>query len=235
MKLAAICARGGSKGVPRKNLRILDGKPLIAHTVEQALKSEVFDRVVVSTDDQEIADVARQYGAEVPFMRPEELARDDSPKWLVFQHLIREMEKRDGCRVDILSDLDTGTPLRSQDDIREAVRVLEKSDADVVITAYEADRNPYFNMVEWQGEYVKIVKPFDRTITRRQDAPVVFSLTPSIFAMKRDFIMQASHWSEGRVKIVNVPRERAIDIDSDFDFRLIEFLIRDREKGAGHE
>ena len=235
MKLAAICARGGSKGVPRKNLRILGGKPLIAHTVEQALKCGVFDRVVVSTDDLGIADVASQYGAEVPFLRPAELARDDSPKWPVFQHLIKEIETRDCCHIDILADLDTGTPLRTHDDILEAVGVLMSSNADVVITAYEADRNPYFNMVEWHGEYVKIVKSVDRTITRRQDAPRVFSLTPSVFAMRRDFIMKSSHWSEGRVKIVKVPRERAIDIDSDFDFRLIEFLIQNQRNGANHD
>jgi len=230
MKVAAICARGGSKGVVKKNLRILAGKPLIAHTIEQALDCGVFSRVVVSTDDPEIAAVAREFGAEAPFLRPAELARDDSPKWPVFRHLIESLEKMYGLKIDILADLDTGTPLRNYSDIQGSVNALTESDADVVITAYSAERNPYFNMVEQDGDYVKIVKSAGGVITRRQDAPAVYSLTPSVFAMRRDFIMRSSHWSEGRVKIYEVPRERAIDIDSNFDFLLVEFLMQNLRK-----
>jgi CMP-N,N'-diacetyllegionaminic acid synthase len=234
MKVAAICARGGSKGVVKKNLRMLAGKPLIAHTIEQALGCGIFDRVVVSTDDTEIACAARESGAEVPFLRPEELARDDSPKWPVFRHLIENLENHDGTKINILVDLDTGTPLRSHLDISESIMALTNSNADVVITAYEAERNPYFNMVEWQGDYVKLVKSTGTIITRRQDAPKVFSLTPSVFAMHRDFILNASHWSEGRVKIHEVPRERAIDIDSDIDFHWVEFLMQKMQKGLNN-
>src|SRR5437588_503832 len=104
--VGAICARGGSKGVPRKNLRLLNGKPLIAHTIQCALACQILERVVVSTDDAEIAEVARYYGAEVPFMRPEHLAQDASPKWPVFQHLVQGLEQMSGRRVDVLVDLD---------------------------------------------------------------------------------------------------------------------------------
>ena len=228
MIVAAICARGGSKGVLRKNLRSLLGAPLISYTVKQALGCKVFDRVIVSTDDPEIAKVAKEYGAEVPFMRPAELARDDSPKWPVFQHLINALEK-DGGAVDVLADLDTGTPLRSDDDIRRAVDTLLSSEADVVITAYEPERNPYFNMVEIHGEYARLVKSAGKTVTRRQEAPAVYSLSPAVFAMKRNFILSASHWSEGNVKIVEMPRQRAIDIDHEIDFEFVQFLMNKKE------
>lgn len=225
MIVGSICARGGSKGILRKNLRLLAGKPLIAHTIVNALACKTIDRVVVSTDDQEIADVAKQYGAEVPFMRPRELARDDSPKWPVFQHLITILERQSLERIDILADLDTGTPLRAVEDIERSIEILIASQADVVTTAYEAERNPYFNMVEWQGEYVKLVKSAGRIITRRQDAPKVLSLSPAVFAIRRDFLLISSHWSQGKVKIHQLPRERAIDIDHELDFLFVEHLM----------
>ena len=180
---------------------------------------------MVSTDDPEIARIAQEYGAEVPFMRPPELARDDSPKWPVFQHLIQALEEEDGSRIEVLTDLDIGTPLRAVEDIQGAIDALVSSDADVVVTAYEAERNPYFNMVEGPGEYVQLVKSAGRTVTRRQDAPKVFSLTPAVFAMRRDFVLSASHWSQGKVKIFVVPRERAIDIDHELDFLFVEYLM----------
>lgn len=232
MIVAAICARGGSKGVPRKNLRDLVGVPLISHTVRQAIDCGVFDRVVLSTDDPEIARVAADYGAEVPFLRPADLARDDSPKWPVFQHLVRALEE-EGGRVDVLADLDTGTPLRAEEDIKAAIRTLLSTEADVVITAYESERNPYFNMVEIQSEYARLIKSTGRTVTRRQEAPAVFSLSPAVFAMKRDFILSASHWSDGKVKIVEVPRQRAIDIDHEIDFEFVEFLMTRRKTEYG--
>jgi len=129
--VAAICARGGSKGVPRKNLRLLAGKPLIGRAVEQALACGIFDRVVASTDDPEMARVAREYGAEVPFQRPAELAQDHTNKWDVFRHLVTELEARSSRRVGVLADLDTGAALRTLGDIKAAVRNLLDTGADV--------------------------------------------------------------------------------------------------------
>src|SRR5688572_25473288 len=110
--VGAICARGGSKGVPRKNLLCLAGKPLIAHAIECAKASSVLRRVVVSTDDPEIARIAKDYGADVPFIRPAALAQDESSKWHVFRHLVKSLEAIDNNRVDVLADLDSGVPLR---------------------------------------------------------------------------------------------------------------------------
>ena len=117
MIVGAICARGGSKGVPRKNLRPLAGLPLIAHTIRCAQACPVFERIVVSTDDHEIMEVAKQYGAEAPFVRPAHLAQDDTSKWLVFRHLVETLEQMTGHRIDVLVDLDTGVPLRQPSDI----------------------------------------------------------------------------------------------------------------------
>jgi CMP-N,N'-diacetyllegionaminic acid synthase len=224
--VGAVCARGGSKGVPRKNLRSLLGKPLIAHAIECAKACPVLQRIVVSTDDPEIAEVARQHGAEVPFIRPSHLAQDDTSKWAVFQHLVEALENADGEHVDVLVDLDAGVPLRNPSDIDGSVNQLLSGTADIVATAYEADRNPYFNMVELKADgFVQIVKSPQAPIVYRQAAPPVYSLSPAVYAIRRDTLWKYSHWSEARLQIYRLPRERAIDIDSELDFRLAEFLM----------
>lgn len=231
--LGAICARGGSKGVPRKNLRTLAGRPLIAHTIECVRAAATLDALVVSTDDREIADVAAAWGAPVPFMRPAELARDDSSKWDVFRHVVEAWERLDGRRVAALVDLDTGVPLRTAEDVDACVRALLSSDADAVTTAYEAERNPYFNMVEVGIDGgAHVVVGGERPITRRQDAPAVYSLSPSVWAVKRDALWSCEHWSRARLRVHLVPRERAVDIDTELDFRLVEFLMANASAGT---
>ncbi len=230
--VAAVCARGGSKGVPRKNLRPLAGKPLLAHTIEQARSSGIFDRIVASTDDPEMARVARDYGAEVPFVRPAELARDDSSKWHVFRHLVAELEARDGRRVDVLADLDTGAALRTPDDIRDSVARLLETNAEVCVTAYEADHNPHYNMVALDERgLARVCSPVSPPIVNRQQAPRVYNLSPSVFAMQRGALWEREHWSGCRMTICVVPRERAVDIDTEFDWSLVEFLMLRRAEG----
>ena len=227
--VAAICARGGSKGVPRKNLRLVDGKPLIAHAIDHARESGIFDRIVASTDDEEMASVARRFGAEVPFLRPPELARDDSNKWHVFRHLVTEIEARERRRVDVIADLDTGAALRTAADIRACVQRLHEADAEVCVTAYEADHNPYYNMVELtRSGLARVCNPLSPPVVNRQAAPTVYNLSPSIFAIRRDALWAHEHWSECRMTLSIVPRERAVDIDTEFDFNLVEFLLRRR-------
>lgn len=225
--VGAICVRGGSKGVPRKNLRTLSGIPLIAHTIKCAQTCSILQRVVVSTDDEEIADTARQYGVEVPFMRPSSLAQDDSSKWPVFQHLVLTFEQMIGQKIDVLVDLDTGVPLRQPNDITGCVKRLLVEEADVIATAYEADRNPYFNMVEIDEEgFGKIVKQQTKPIVCRQAAPRVYSLSPSVYAIRRDALWKYEHWSEAKLQIYVIPRKRAIDIDSELDFSLVEYMMQ---------
>jgi N-acylneuraminate cytidylyltransferase/CMP-N,N'-diacetyllegionaminic acid synthase len=218
--------RGGSKGVPRKSLRVVAGQSLLARAIYGARQCRVLDEVVVSTDDAEMAQAAAACGARVPFMRPAELAQDGSSKWDVFRHLVLEWERMDGRRVELIADLDTGVPMRTSADIEASVELLRRTDADVVATAYEADRNPYFNMVEEMPDgSVKVVMKGERPLTCRQEAPVVYSLSPSIFAIKRDALWTYEHWSQAKFRVHVIPRERAMDIDTELDLHLVEFLM----------
>jgi N-acylneuraminate cytidylyltransferase len=225
--LAVIPARGGSKGVPRKNIRLLAGKPLIAYAIQTALASKLIDRVIVSTDDPEIAHIARQYGAEVPFMRPPELARDDSPEWLTWQHAIRTLEAMEGFTgVKVFVCVSPTSPLRIVEDVDVCVRTLQEGDADLVITVRSADRNPYFNMVVLNEDgYAGLVIPPEGKIYRRQDAPSVYDMTTVAYAARPQFVLKASSMFEGKVKAVVVPTERALDIDTELDFKVAEFLF----------
>jgi CMP-N-acetylneuraminic acid synthetase len=224
--LGAIFARGGSKGVPRKNLRPLAGRPLIVHAIESALASELIDRVIVSTDDAEIASVAKQYGAEVPFVRPAELAGDQSPEWLAWQHALRTLAQESNDAVDIFVSIPATAPLRAVSDIDACIRALQESDADIVITVKLADRSPYFNMVTLDAESNAqlVIRP-QGSIHRRQDAPVVYDVTTVAYATRPEFVLSANSIFDGKVRAVVVPAERALDIDTELDFQFAEFLL----------
>ena len=227
MILATICCRGGSKGIPGKNVKELKGMPLIAYTIQSARGSTLIDDLIVSTDDNQIADIAIEYGASVPFRRPAHLSGDTSSKWPVFIHAVEEYEKLTGKTVDYLVDLDVTVPLKTAADIDGAIQLaLLNTDADVVITGYEPERNPYFNMMEVkENGYAEIVKKGRLPIVRRQDAPIVFSLTPAAYVVKKSALYEFEHWSKARCKIYEIPRARAIDIDTENDFKLVEFLM----------
>ncbi len=222
--MGAIFARGGSKGVPRKNLRLLGGKPLIAHSIETALACTMLDRVIVSTDDPEIADVARQYGAEVPFMRPSELVGDDSPEWLSWQHAIRFLQSE--SPFDVFVCLPPTSPLRSVEDVHACIETLLSSDADLVYTIKHTDHSPYFNMVVLDDKgYARLVIPPERALHRRQDAPVVYDSTTVAYVARPDFVLNSKSMFEGKVKTVIVPEKRAVEIDTEMDFKYAEFML----------
>lgn len=224
--VAFIFARGGSKGVPRKNVRLLAGVPLIAHSIQQAQRSPMIDRVVVSTDDPEIAEISKQYGAEVPFIRPAELARDDAPEWLAWQHALNAVEAAGAPEVDVFVSLPPTSPMRAVEDIDACVTRLLKGDADIVITVRPGERSPYFNMVTLTGEgEAKLVMQSGNVINRRQDAPAVYDVTTVGYAARPDFLRASNSIFEGRVKAVIVPPERAVDIDTELDFKFAEFLL----------
>jgi CMP-N-acetylneuraminic acid synthetase len=224
--VAVIFARGGSKGVPRKNLRLLAGTPLIGHAIAAARTSQLIDRVIVSTDDHEIAAVALSCGAEVPFMRPAELAQDDSPEWAAWQHAVRTIEQLGNQEISILVSIPATAPLRAVEDIDACISMLLGSDADVVITVTTADRNPYFNMVtlDRDNSAQLVIRP-ERILYRRQDAPEVFDMTTVAFAARKEFVKRATSVFDGKVKAVVVPKERALDIDTELDLAFAEFLM----------
>lgn len=231
MILATICCRGGSKGVPNKNLRLMHGIPLIGHTIVQAQESELIQDLIISTDSQQIADTAREFGAKVPFFRPNDLASDTSSKWPVFIHALEFYEKEYGKEVEYLVDLDVTVPLKTSQDIDGAIQLaLDNPSTEVVITGYEPERNPYFNMMEVKEDgLAEIVKKSEKPIVRRQDAPDVYSLSPAAFVIKKSALYNYPHWSKAPCMIFPIPRERAIDIDSILDFELVEFLMSKKQ------
>lgn len=228
---AIIFARGGSKGLPGKNIRSLGGKPLIAWSIEHALAVKRIKRVIVSTDSEEIAAVAREYGAEVPFIRPAELARDDSPEWLAWRHALKYLLDKDGALPEVMVSVPATAPLRLPLDIENCLDEYEKGDADMVITVSDAHRSPYFNMVKVNADdTVELVIPPQAAIARRQDAPVVYDMSTVAYVARPEFIMTHNATFEGRVRAVHVPTARAIDIDTLLDFQVAECLLNIREQ-----
>ncbi|SEF42037.1 acylneuraminate cytidylyltransferase family protein [Algoriphagus boritolerans] len=232
MILATICCRGGSKGVPEKNIKLLDGIPLIVHSIRQSQGCSLIQDLIISTDDDRIAQIASEAGAKVPFKRPADLASDTSSKWPVFIHALEFYEKEYGVQVDYLVDLDVTVPLKSPQDIDGAIQLaLDHPETEVIITGYEPERNPYFNMMEVrQDGLAEIVKKSETPIVRRQDAPQVYSLSPAAFVIKKSALYNYPHWSKAPCRIYPMPRERAIDIDSNLDFELIEFLMHKKNE-----
>jgi N,N'-diacetyl-8-epilegionaminate cytidylyltransferase len=221
-----IFARGGSKGVPRKNIRLFAGKPLIAYAIQTALNSKYINRVIVSTEDQEITKIAKEYGAEVPFMRPYELAGDTSPEWLSWQHAIKMMECETNEKIDVFVSIPTTAPLRSVEDLDACITKFLTTDSDIVITVKKSDKSPFFNMVTLDNKgFAKIVIPTSNTMNRRQDAPLVYDMTTVAYVAKPDFIMNAQSLFEGNVQTVEITPERALDIDTELDFKIAEFLM----------
>jgi len=225
--VAGIFARGGSKGVPRKNIRMLAGKPLIAHAIDTARASRFIDRVVVSTEDEEIAAVARRYGAEVPFMRPADLAKDDSPEWLAWQHAIRTLCGEDGRPAwRAFVSVPTTSPLRSVADVDGCIKMLLESDADIVTAVSPAGLSPYFNMVSLDEKgYARLVIQPSKAAFRRQDAPAVYGMTGIAYAARPEFVLRVDSMFQGKVMALIVPSERALDIDTELDFEIAEFFL----------
>jgi N-acylneuraminate cytidylyltransferase len=229
--IAFVFARGGSKELPGKNIRLLGGKPLIAWSIQHALAVKRIERVIVSTDSEEIAAVARQYGAEVPFIRPADLARDDSPEWLAWRHALNYLRETTGALPEIMVSVPTTAPLRLSLDIENCLDEYEKRNADIIITVTDAHRSPYFNMVKTNADgTVGLVNPPQSAIGRRQDASVVYDMVTVCYVVNPEFVMTHNDTFEGRVKAVQVPVERAIDIDTLLDFQIAESLLNIREQ-----
>lgn len=227
--IALICARGGSKGLLRKNILPLNGRPLIAWSVSQALAVARVDRCIVSTDSEEIAAAAREAGAEVPFMRPAELAQDNSPEWLTWRHALNFLRQTDGAYPDTLFVVPATAPCRSVEDLERCLDEFAKGDADVVITVTDAHRSPYFNMVKVAADgTVGLVIPPESSVSRRQDVPVVYDMTTVGYVVRPEFVMTHNGVFEGRVRQVHVPAERALDIDTQLDFQIAQCLIDQR-------
>lgn len=224
--LATICGRGGSVGVKGKNVRALLGKPMLHYTLECVQKSEMIDEVIISTDSDDIIRCAEDFGIKVDYRRPDELATAEAPKNLAIRHATEFVEEKRGFYPDIVADLDIGVPLKKPKDIDEAIRKLwESPDMECIVSVYPAERNPYFNMVEQKNDgFFRVVEYTGYPVFSRQSAPKVYSVTPAIFAWKRNF-MHLMHLFEGKWGIYEMPLERSVDIDTEFEYQLIKFLM----------
>ena len=210
--VAFIFARGGSKGVIKKNLQEIGGVSLVGRAVKQALAVEKISKVIISTDNQEIADEAVKYGAECPFIRPENLAEDTSKEWDAWRYTVRQLKDR-GDDFSIFVSVPATSPLRKPADIDRAIDLFESGDVEVVVTGKEAERNPYFNMVKKDAEgNVSLV--CDSDVTRRQDVPVVYDMTTVAYVMSAQYILDNKIiWSQ-KTKLSVVCSDQAVDIDT---------------------
>jgi len=224
--ICTICARGGSEGVKGKNIRLINNKPLLAYTIEQAIKSELFECIAVSSDSEAILEVAATYGADFLIRRPNKLATSQAPKLPVIRHCVEEVEKNIGKKFEVCVDLDATSPLRCINDIRSTVSMLEDRKVGNIITASPARRSPYFNLIELRDDGVpKLSKPPLEQINRRQDSPQCFDMNASIYVWRREKLFSSESLFSDETRLYVMPEERSIDIDSEFDFKIVSYLL----------
>ena len=230
----AVFARGGSQGVPGKNLRKIGQVSLLGHAIRLAQETPGIDRVLCSTDSAEIAKEAEKCGAWVPFMRPDHLAGNASPEWESWKHLCSFLMEQGGLESDTLVVLPTTAPLRDVADVSQAMTLAANSKADVVVTVTAAHRSPWFNMVTVDSRQRAAIVMNDRAgvVFRRQDSPDVFDLTTVAYVTNLGYVLSAANMFAGDVVASVVPPERAIDIDTELDLEIAEFLHHRKENGA---
>lgn len=224
--LGIICARGGSKGVPNKNIRNLVGKPLIAYTISTMRKWGRASKIITSTDSPKIAKIANEYGAETPFLRPKKLATDVAPKIPVIQHALKFCEKHYKTKFDIIIDLDPTAPLRTVNDLEKGLEQFIQTKPQVLYSVTTAKKNPYFNMVELdeQGN-AHLSKRIESEYFRRQDAPTVYEINGSFYIFDRNHLITAKGLHCERERVYVMDEIASVDIDREIDFKFIEFLL----------
>lgn len=227
--LAIIPARGGSKGLPGKNIRALMGKPLIAYTIEEAKKSKYVDRVIVSTEDSEIARIGKEYGAELPFLRPECLAGDGATTNEVILHAVKYLKDTENYMPDYICLLQCTSPLRSSPDIDGTIEKLIETGMDASVSVCEADVNPYWTNV-FNGDKLQYFIEEGRKILRRQDLPKVYQINGAVYVVKTSVFIKEKTLEPKNITGFIMSTDNSIDIDSIIDFKLAELIQVEREK-----
>jgi len=218
--LAIIPARGGSKGVPRKNIRDLGGKPLIAWTIEEAKKSRYIDRLVLSSEDAEIIAVAKAWGCEGPFVRPLELAQDDTPGIAPVLHALELLPD-----YDYVVLLQPTSPLRRVEDIDGCIELCLTKQADSCVSVTETDKSPYWMYTLAADAVMLPVIPTEKQITRRQDAPAVYALNGAVYVARTAWLRKSKSFVMANTVAYPMPKERALDIDTELDFAFVQTVI----------
>jgi CMP-N,N'-diacetyllegionaminic acid synthase len=221
--LAIIPARSGSKGLKNKNIKKINGKPMINYTVEAALKSEIFSNVIVSTDSQEYAEIAKKDGAEVPFVRPKKISTDEATTTDVILHAISEMEKRNG-RYDYFMLLQPTSPLRTAKNIKQAYSLLKEKNANAVVSVCETEHNPLWsNTLDESLSLDNFINK--RQDKRRQELPTYYRLNGAIYLAKVSYYMKHNNFYFNRSCAYIMNKRESIDVDDMIDFRLAEILM----------
>lgn len=221
--LAVIPARGGSKGLPGKNIKPLNDKPLIAWSIESANASKLINKTIVSTDDSKIIDVAKKFGANIPFVRPEELSSDTATTKDVLIHALNELNNLDET-YDYLVLLQPTTPFRKAGDIDKMIQIAQQSNSDMVVSVKETSSNPYYVLFE-EDENGFLQKSKPSSFTRRQDCPTVYEYNGSIYVIKVSALMAKDSLSFDKTIKYLMDEFHSVDIDSQFDLDFAEFLL----------
>ncbi len=225
--LAIIPARGGSKGLPGKNIKSLNGKPLIAYTIEAALKSNLISRIIVSTDDEEIASVSKDFGAEVPFLRPKELASDTAKSLDVFLYTLRLLEHDEGAKIDNVAILQPTSPLRTSVHLDESILLFHEKAADSVIS-YCEEHHPIFwhKFIDSGGKFLEI---FDGDFLKnRQEVPRTYFPNGAIYVFKSQLLFDGKYYNNNSFAYL-MDRTSSLDIDCIEDFEYAEFLMQKKQ------
>lgn len=224
--LVTVCARGGSKGVKNKNIRKINGKPLICYSLDLIKNSKLIDAYVISTDSEAIMKIVEKYGFKVYFKRPAALAGDKVQRTDAIKHAVLWMEQNKTGRIDIVVDLGVATPLKSLADMENSIKMLVNYKLMNVFSVAPCDRNPYYNMVEEVGGRIKIVKEIKSELKDRREAPEVFGMNDGILVWKRDVLFSKELFFNKKAKMYVMPRERSVDIDEESDFIYAEYLLK---------
>ena len=225
MKIVALInARGGSKGIKNKNILKFKNTTLLGNSILQAKRIKLIQRIFVSTDNKKIAKKSLKYGAEVPFLRPKNLAKDNSPEILSIRHAINFFKIKLKLKPDYIVSLPTTSPLRSIQDIKNCILKAKKNKLDVVFSITPSKRNPYFNMVQIKKNKLNIICKNKKKYFTRQTAPKCFDLTTVCYVFRADYILKNSNLFSGKVGFVIIPNERAVDIDDSIDYNFVKFL-----------
>ncbi|VBB05531.1 acylneuraminate cytidylyltransferase [Lucifera butyrica] len=218
--LAIIPARGGSKEIPRKNIAAVGGKPLIVWTIEAAQKSKYIDRLILSSDDDEIMTAARKWGCEVPFKRPPELARDDTPGIEPVLHALTSLPG-----YDYVVLLQPTSPLRSPEDIDGCIELCVGHRANACVTVTEPDKSPYWMFYTDKQGFLQPVLPMDTIASRRQDLPSVYALNGAVYVAHTSWLLKKKSFLTAETLAYKMPKKRSIDIDTETDLLFVSFLL----------